>query len=108
MGKGRPSPVGRARAKVFAEAFEAQGFSVWWDVDLRAGGAHDEVTENAPRAAKAVVVLWSNKSVLSHWVRAEATLADRDKTLVRCMIEPCEWPIMFELKQTAEPNHWHA
>ena len=99
---------GRARAKVFAEAFEAQGFSVGWDVGLRAGGAHDEVTENAPRPAKAVVVFWSNKSVMSHWVRAEATLADRNKTLVPCMIEPCEQQIMFELKQTAAPRDWHA
>ena len=82
--------------------------SVWWDVGLRAGGAHNEVMENAPRAAKAVVALWSNKSVLSHWVRTEATLADRNKTLVTCMIEPCEQQIMFELEQTAEPSHWHA
>jgi hypothetical protein len=53
-------------------------------------------------------VLWSKKSVLSHWVRAEATLADRNQTLVPCMIEPCEQQIMFELKQTAEPSHWHT
>ena len=94
------------RAKVFAEAFAAQGFSVWWDVGLRTGEAYDEVTENALRTAKAVVVLWSKKSVQSRWVRAEATLADRNKTLVPCMIEPCERPIMFELTQTAELSHW--
>ena len=96
------------RAKVFAEAFEAQGFSVWWDVGLKAGEAYDEVTENSLRTAKAVVVLWSKKSVASRWVRAEATLADRNKTLVPCMIEPCERPIMFELTQTAELGHWQG
>ncbi|MDZ4762185.1 MAG: toll/interleukin-1 receptor domain-containing protein [Alphaproteobacteria bacterium] len=87
----------QARAKVFAEAFSAQGFNVWWDVGLRTGEAYDEVTETALRTAKAVVVLWSKKSVASRWVRAEATLADRNKTLVPCMIEACERPIMFEL-----------
>jgi TolB-like protein/tetratricopeptide (TPR) repeat protein len=96
----------QARAKLFAEAFEGQGFKVWWDVGLRTGEAYDEVTETALRTAKAVVVLWSKKSVQSRWVRAEATLADRNKTLVPCMIEPCERPIMFELTQTAELSHW--
>ncbi|MBY0251975.1 MAG: TIR domain-containing protein, partial [Methylobacterium organophilum] len=96
------------RARVFAEAFQAQGFKVWWDVGLRTGEAYDEVTEAALRTAKAVVVLWSKKSVASRWVRAEATLADRNKTLVPCMIEPCERPIMFELTQTAELSHWQG
>jgi TolB-like protein len=66
------------------------------------------VTETALRPAKAVVVLWSKKSVASRWVRAKATLADRNKTLVPCMIEPCERPIMFELTQTAELRQWQG
>ncbi len=98
----------QARAQVFAEAFERHGFKVWWDVGLTPGEAYDEVTETALRNAKAVVVLWSKKSVASRWVRAEATLADRNKTLVPCMIEPCERPIMFELTQTAELSHWQG
>ena len=98
----------QSRAKVFAEALIAQGFDVWWDVGLRTGEAYDQVTEKALKTAKAVVVLWSKKSVESRWVRAEATLADRNKTLVPCMIEPCERPIMFELTQTAELTHWQG
>jgi TolB-like protein/Flp pilus assembly protein TadD len=98
----------QATAKVFAEAFAIQGFDVWWDVGLKTGEAYDEVTETALRTAKAVVVLWSKNSVISRWVRAEATLADRNKTLVPCMIEPCERPIMFELTQTAELGHWQG
>jgi TolB-like protein len=98
----------QARARLFAEGFEANGFKVWWDVGLRTGEAYDQVTENALRAAKAVVVLWSKKSVESRWVRAEATLADRNKTLVPCMIEACDRPIMFELTQTAELMHWQG
>ena len=98
----------QARAKLFADAFAAQRFDVWWDVGLHTGEAYDEVTETALRTAKAVVVLWSKKSVASRWVRAEATLADRNKTLVPVMIEPCERPIMFELTQTAELAHWQG
>jgi TolB-like protein len=96
----------QATARRFAEAFEREGFSVWWDQTLRSGEAYDEVTEGALRNAKAVVVLWSKKSVVSRWVRAEATLADRNRTLVPAMIEPCERPIMFELTQTADLSKW--
>jgi adenylate cyclase len=98
----------QAAAQRFADAFEALGFSVWWDVTLRSGDAYDQVTENALRSAKAVVVLWSKKSVVSRWVRAEATLAERNKTFVPAMIEPCERPIMFELTQTADLSHWQG
>ena len=95
-------------ARRFAEGFAREGFGVWWDQTLRSGEAYDEVTENALRSAKAVVVLWSPRSVVSRWVRAEATLADRNKTLVPVMIEACERPIMFELTQTAELGHWRG
>ena len=98
----------QAVARRFAEAFGAEGFEVWWDATLKSGEAYDEVTETALRTAKAVVVLWSPRSVVSRWVRAEATLADRNKTLVPCTIEPCDRPIMFELTQTAELSHWQG
>ena len=62
--------------------------------------------EKALEGARAVVVLWSSKSVASRWVRAEATLADRAGKLVPAMIEPCKKPIMFELKQTADLSGW--
>ncbi|MDG5747601.1 TIR domain-containing protein [Qipengyuania sp. XHP0207] len=93
-------------ARRFAEGLEREGFTVWWDQALRSGEAYDEVTEAALRNAKAVVVLWSQRSVVSRWVRSEATIADRNNTLVPAMIEPCERPIMFELTQTAELGHW--
>jgi TolB-like protein len=98
----------QATAQRFAQAFESQGFAVWWDVTLRSGEAYDQVTEEALRTAKAVVVLWSTKSVVSRWVRAEATLADRNRTLLPAMIEPCERPIMFELTQTADLSRWQG
>ena len=91
-------------ARLYADALEAQGFSVWWDAALRSGEAFDEAIEAALRAAKAVVVLWSPRSVASRWVRAEATLADRNKTLAPVIIEPCERPIMFELTHDRGPQ----
>jgi TolB-like protein/Tfp pilus assembly protein PilF len=93
-------------ARRFAEGFERAGFTVWWDATLDAGQAYDEVTEKALQEASAVVVLWSKKSVASRWVRAEATQAIENRTLVPVMIEACKRPIMFELTQTADLSHW--
>lgn len=79
---------------------------VWWDDALRAGEVFDESIERALRAARAVVVLWSPRSVASRWVRAEATIADRNETLIPCMIETCDRPVIFELTHTADLTHW--
>jgi TolB-like protein/Tfp pilus assembly protein PilF len=95
-------------ARVYAEAFACEGLNVWWDATLRSGEAYDQVTEAALRGAKAVVVLWSPRSVGSRWVRAEATIADRNKTLLPVTIEPCQRPVMFELTQTADLSHWRG
>ncbi len=98
----------QAAARLFAEAFAREDLDVWWDAELRSGDAYDEVTETALKTAKAVVVLWSRKSAVSRWVRAEATLADRCRKLLPAMIEPCERPIMFELTQTADLSSWRG
>ncbi|MBN8829812.1 MAG: TIR domain-containing protein [Sphingomonadales bacterium] len=97
-----------ATARRFAEALRREGLDVWWDVTLRSGDTYDEVIENAVRTSRAVVVLWSPRSVVSRWVRAEATLGDRNKVLVPATIEPCDKPIMFELTHTAELTHWQG
>jgi adenylate cyclase len=93
-------------ARRFAHAFQGAGLSVWWDDALRSGEVFDESIERALREARAVVVLWSANSVASRWVRAEATLADRNRTLVPVMIEACQRPIIFELTQTADLTRW--
>jgi adenylate cyclase len=41
-------------------------------------------------------------------VRAEATVADQNKTLVPVTIEACRRPVMFELTQTADLSHWQG
>lgn len=98
----------REKARLIANALEAEGFSVWWDAALRAGETYDEVTERNLRTAGAVVVLWSKRSASSKWVRAEATVGERSSILVPALIEDCERPIRFELVQTADLRHWEG
>jgi len=95
-------------AKLFADAFTREGMDVWWDQALRSGQAYDKVTEQALRGAKAVVVLWSPRSVDSRWVRAEASIADEKGTLAPVKIEPCDLPVMFRLTQTADLSQWQG
>ncbi|HET7816667.1 MAG TPA: TIR domain-containing protein [Sphingomicrobium sp.] len=96
----------RSHAQRFAERLAEEGFSVWWDAALHSGETFDEVIEKTLKAAKAVVVLWSPRSVASRWVRAEATLADRNNKLVPVIIEACDRPLIFELTHTSDLSHW--
>jgi hypothetical protein len=98
----------RPTARTFAECLAEEGFSVWWDASLHSGETFDEVIEQRLRDARAVVVLWSPRSVASRWVRAEATLADRRNKLVPAIIEACDRPIVFELTHTAELADWRG
>jgi TolB-like protein len=92
----------------YAEALEREGFKVWWDTALNPGETFDQVTEQALKEARAVIVLWSKHSVASRWVRSEATQADRFGTLVPVTIEACDRPILFELTHTADLSGWNG
>ena len=93
-------------ARQFATGLEREGFTVWWDQAIHAGEAFDRTTEHALAQARAVVVLWSERSVKSDWVRAEATEAKATRRLVPVMIEPCKRPVIFELIHTADLAGW--
>ena len=95
-------------ASLIADGLRESGFDVWRDDELPAHRPYAEVIEERVNGAKAVVVLWSPRSVASRWVRAEATLADRRNKLVPAIIEPCDRPIVFELTHTAELSDWHG
>ena len=59
----------------FAAMLGKAGISVWWDKNLRAGqGVEDGIKEQIARA-RAVIVLWTEHSIHSKWVFAEAMLA---------------------------------
>src|SRR3954453_4706068 len=92
----------RATARTFAQCLAEEGFSVWWDASLHSGETFDEVIEQRLPDPKAVVVLWSPRSVASRWVRPEAPLADRRNNLVPAIIEACDRPIVFELTHPSE------
>jgi len=61
---------------------QAQGWTTWWDKSLSAGEKYrDEITRELLKA-RAVIVLWTEASVKSDWVRAEAGRAKADAKLI--------------------------
>ena len=70
----------RTRADALAHALNENGYTVWWDRQIRSGAAYHKEIEQALHSAKAVIVLWSKASRASEWVRDEAqTARDADK-----------------------------
>ncbi|MFN6934828.1 MAG: TIR domain-containing protein, partial [Tsuneonella sp.] len=100
------SRVDEVHAVRLMEFLQASGFSVWWDGMLEAGTVFTSKTEQALNDAKAVVVLWSPRSVDSNWVRDEAQAARDDGRLVPVSIEGAQPPLGFRQFQSVDLSAW--
>ncbi len=96
----------RALAQRVVEALEAEGFSVWWDDDITPRESWDMMIEREAEAAKALVVLWTPKSVASEWVRAEAQRGKDLAKLIPFLMQPCQLPLAFSMIQAADLSGW--
>jgi TIR domain/PASTA domain/PDZ domain len=96
----------RERARVLASRLEEQGWSVWWDREIQPGRPFDEAIEEALNSASCVIVLWSNASVKSDWVKAEAGEAAEKRLLVPALIERVKIPLRFRQFQAADLTGW--
>ena len=97
-----------AGAERVANALREEGFSVWWDNELTPRMAWDAMLEREIGQAAAVVVLWTPRSVQSEWVRTEAHYGQDRGKLVPALIEKCELPIAFMLRQTVSLVDWRG
>jgi len=93
---------------LFAEIFQERGWSVWWDRKIPPGKSFDETISCALNMARCVVVLWSKTSVVSHWVKEEASEARRRNVLIPVMIEDVEIPLGFRSIQSAQLIGWNG
>jgi hypothetical protein len=97
----------RDRAKVLAHALESEGWSVWWDRMIPFGRPFDDVIQENIDAAKCVLVLWTEHSTASKWVRSEATEAEERNTLVPVLLgTQVDIPLAFKLLQAADLSAW--
>ncbi|WP_323789795.1 toll/interleukin-1 receptor domain-containing protein [Psychroserpens sp.] len=94
-------------AKDFAEDLKSEGFSVWWDTSIPAGKTYAEVIEEALKASKSVLVLWSSNSITSDWVKLEANEGREKKVLIPVKIEDVDIPFAFKNIQAANLINWN-
>lgn len=77
----------RDRIVELANALGGHGFDVWWDTYLPPGGDWDERIQHALEAAQVILVVWSEASMQSREVRAEATYGLQEGKLLPIRIE---------------------
>ena len=77
----------RPLALRLATMLEAEGWKVWWDTSLAIGDDfRNEIMTELGRA-RAVVVIWTDASIKSDWVRSEAGRAQADRKLIPVKLE---------------------
>ena len=84
------------------EAIERRGWTVWWDRKIDAGTAFDREIEKALDEANCIIVVWSEESVESDWVRNEATEGLERGILIPVLIDPVRPPLAFRRTQTID------
>ena len=99
----------RDRVKRLVDAFSAEGYDVWWDLNIRAGESFDERIEGMLEKVSCVVGVWSNTSVNSEWVRAESGWAkDRDIFVSVRIDNEARLPLKFYYVHTANLTGWNG
>jgi formylglycine-generating enzyme required for sulfatase activity len=88
-------------------ALERRGWSVWWDRTILPGRTFDQVIEEALDAARCVIVVWSQHSVNSDWVKTEAAEGARRRILVPVLLDEVRIPLEFRRIQAARLLDWH-
>lgn len=72
----------RDKVVMLAAYLESEGWTVWWDTNLAVADAYRDEIMRQLAAARAVIVLWTQTSTKSDFVRAEAGRAKADGKLI--------------------------
>ena len=94
------------RIEKIVKALEQSGVSVWWDRDIPPGKTWDAVLGKALAEAKCVIVLWTENSVRSDWVKDEAARGKQRKILVPALLDDVEIPLGFGRIEAADLRSW--
>src|SRR5574341_817303 len=98
----------RERITPLIQSLEQRGWSVWWDRRIPPGKTYDQVIEQALDEARCVVVVWSQTSVQSEWVKVEADEGMNRKILVPVLIDEAKIPLAYRRIQAARLIGWQG
>ncbi|MBC7886889.1 MAG: TIR domain-containing protein [Ferruginibacter sp.] len=92
--------------KKIAGLLENKGWTVWWDKQIPIGENFDAVIENELHKAGCVLVVWTQKSITSAWVKNEATEAAQKGTMLPVMLEQDAVPPGFKRVESTTMIGW--
>jgi hypothetical protein len=76
------SKADHALALKLSAFLEGEGWTVWWDKSLAAADLYRDEIMKQLAAARAVITIWTENSIKSDWVRAEAGRAKAEGKLI--------------------------
>ena len=95
-----------ARADQIARGLQAVGLDVFWDNEIPPGQTWADYIEQKLTQCKALIVLWSEHSTKSQWVREEARMGRDKSVLIPVMIDNVQAPFGFGEVQAANLSGW--
>ena len=100
----------RRRIQPLVHALQADGYSLWWDQHIGTGDEWRQTIERQLDLAKCVIVAWSKHSIgpEGHFVRDEASRAQRRHVYVPVLIDPVEPPLGFGESQATALRGWRG
>lgn len=96
------------QARPIIAMLEDAGFDVWWDGLIEGGDHYLPTTEKALETSDCVVVLWSQRSVDSNWVRDEAQSGRERGRLVPVSLDGTMSPLGFRQIQLIDISGWNG
>ncbi len=87
---------------------EVCGWSVWWDTHIPACKTFDAIIQTELDEARCVVVVWSEASIKSRWVKTAAGEGLDREVLVAVSIDNATIPLAFIRIQTEDFNAWQG
>ena len=95
------------RVRPIVRQLESLGWSVFWDRNMPPGKSFYDHIEEQLEAARCVVVVWSEHSVVSDWVLAEAEEGKSRKILVPLRIDEIKPRLGFRHLHAADLTGWN-
>lgn len=77
------------------ERLTACGVSIFWDQSIRPGASWQQSLQVAMEAAKAILVIWTEHSVVSDWTQSEAAFGRTNSKLVPIRVGAARPPAEF-------------
>ena len=95
-------------AKSLAEVFQQERWSVFTDDEIRSGADWRATLESKLEQAKCILVIWSERSVQSEWVREEADYGRSRGVLVAVRVDGCELPFGYRRFNVVDLSDWSS